>query len=655
MTIFFRISGSEIISEALQDSCDAYRKGRTDINTFVVDDEVFREIPGSPFAYWSSDSLRKNFSTLPLFESGERFARVGLQTSDDFRFVRTAWEVPAPKSSKRWYSFVRGGTASRFYGNLSLAVNWADDGAELKAWASKVNGGKHWSRNIRSPEHYGKAGITWPLRASRLSPYPMPRDSIFSTRGTVAFESEGALAELFGLMTSAAFDYLFKLLLGRFGHPEFSIGAVQRMPVPVHNEFGLGCRAIRAWSIQRTLDSIEETSHAFLLPEILRPRLGGFNPASFETEITTIQSEIDDIAFDLYGFSENDRASVRDSLNSSSQDDNGDEVDDEDSVSPIDQTVGLLSWSVGVVFARFDWRLATAEREAPEDPEPFDPLPTKSPGMLPDAAEPFHAHSGMLVDDEEHPHDLPNLLEEVLQRVDAPVQVDTRRWLQREFFPFHLQRYSKSRRKAPIYWPLSTLSGSYTLWLYYPALTSQTLFTAVNDFIEPKLKQVRGDLESLRVKGNARSKQEEKQLEVVSDLSQELADLRDALLAIAPKYSPNHDDGVQITAAPLWQLFRHKPWQKVLNDTWGKLEQGEYDWSHLAMNYWPERVLRKCHQDRSLAIAHDVEDTFWHEVEVPVMRGKKPTGETKLEWQPKALTDDELDALIQAKIKERCA
>lgn len=149
-----------------------------------------------------------------------------------------------------------------------------------------------------------------------------------------------------------------------------------------------------------------------------------------------------------------------------------------------------------------------------------------------------------------------------------------------------------------------------------------------------------------------RSKQEEKQLEIVTDLAQELADLRDALLAIAPKYFPNHDDGVQITAAPLWQLFRHKPWQKVLNDTWEKLEQGDYDWSNLAMNYWPERVLDKCHQDRSLAVAHGVEDIFWNEVEVPVMRGKKATGQTKLEWQPKELTEDELNALIQAEIKE---
>jgi hypothetical protein len=73
-----------------------------------------------------------------------------------------------------------------------------------------------------------------------------------------------------------------------------------------------------------------------------------------------------------------------------------------------------------------------------------------------------------------------------------------------------------------------------------------------------------------------------------------LIELRDTLLKLAPTYKPNHDDGVQISAAPLWPLFRHKPWQKVLKDTWARLEKGDYDWAHLAMNDWPERVREKC-------------------------------------------------------------
>jgi hypothetical protein len=58
------------------------------------------------------------------------------------------------------------------------------------------------------------------------------------------------------------------------------------------------------------------------------------------------------------------------------------------------------------------------------------------------------------------------------------------------FFAKHLSRYSKSRRQAPIYWPLSTPSSSYTLWLYYHRLTDQTLYTCINDFLDPKIRQL---------------------------------------------------------------------------------------------------------------------------------------------------------------------
>ncbi len=114
-------------------------------------------------------------------------------------------------------------------------------------------------------------------------------------------------------------------------------------------------------------------------------------------------------------------------------------------------------------------------------------------------------------------------------------------------------------------------------------------------------------------------------------------------------WKPNLSDGVQITSAPLWQLFSHKPWKKKLKKTWEDLEKGEYDWSHMAFNFWPERVLNKCHKDRSIAIAHDLENELWEEVEVPV---GKSTTKTKLAWQPKAMTESELNTYIQQKIAQ---
>ncbi len=218
----------------------------------------------------------------------------------------------------------------------------------------------------------------------------------------------------------------------------------------------------------------------------------------------------------------------------------------------------LISWLVGICFGRWDARIAINPSLAPELPDPFDPLPVCPPGMLigpdglparpeaivseewlrarPDAStlppEVSVARStisdveyplriswnGILVDDEDfdvsqsHQEDLVRRVREVLDLLWG----DRSHAIEQEaceilgvsclheyfrkpsgFFGDHLKRYSKSRRKAPIYWPLSTESGSYTLWIYYHRLTDQTLFQCVMDFVNPKLESVSQDVESL--------------------------------------------------------------------------------------------------------------------------------------------------------------
>jgi hypothetical protein len=89
---------------------------------------------------------------------------------------------------------------------------------------------------------------------------------------------------------------------------------------------------------------------------------------------------------------------------------------------------------------------------------------------------------------------------------------------------------------------------------------------------------------------------------------------KDDVERVAPLWKPDLNDGVIINAAPLWRLFAHtSKWWKACYQCWEKLVAGEYDWAHLAMHLWPERVVPKCADDRSLAIAHDLEEVFWHE------------------------------------------
>ncbi|KKB79730.1 type II restriction enzyme, methylase subunit [Devosia soli] len=631
MTEFLRLLAEEEKSSALLAVCVSLRSGAPDIRVFNMDTASFGVVPGTPFAYWVSDQVRNTFKKFEPFEGNGRVVRQGLATADDFRFVRAWWEVSA--NSDKWPGFAKGGKFSPFYADVYLVVNWGADGAEIKNNLNERGGVRSnvWMLSDTAAKYFRKPGLTWPSRARKFAPQALASNCLFSQRGYLAYFPDGDQIVSLALFNSAAFDYIFKITLGRFGYPEFLVGILKKMPLAVPDPSAaqrLEHLARTGWSNKRALDTIEETSHAFYLPSALRARLGDYDPSVIEAKLDEIQTEIDEIAFDLYGFNNKDRVAAIGSADEVSDvaAEDTDDGEDEDAAEAINQTDGLASWGVGVAFGRFDWRLATGEREVPSEPDPFDPLPAKSPGMLPDSAAPFHVHSGILVDDQGHPHDLPRLIEEVLARVQADVPGDARRWLQRDFFPLHLKQYSKSRRKAPIYWPLSTTSGSYTLWLYYPRLTSQTLYSAVNDFVEPKLRQVSRDAATLREKGAVRSRDDEKAFEALQALELELIELRDTLLQIAPTYRPNHDDGVQITAAPLWQLFRHKPWQKILKDTWAKLEKGDYDWAHVAMAYWPDRVREKCETDKSLAIAHGLENLYV-EPEAQPKKARKKRGD----------------------------
>jgi hypothetical protein len=158
----------------------------------------------------------------------------------------------------------------------------------------------------------------------------------------------------------------------------------------------------------------------------------------------------------------------------------------------------IVSEALGSVFGRWDARYATSEKAAPELPDPFAPLPICPPGQLQNSeglpAEPKDVASdyplrvsweGILVDDEGHKEDIVGRVREMLQVVwkekfEAIEQeaceilsVKTLRdWFRQEFFSEHIKRYSKSRRKAPIYWQLGTSSGSYSVWLYYHRFTT---------------------------------------------------------------------------------------------------------------------------------------------------------------------------------------
>jgi hypothetical protein len=115
----------------------------------------------------------------------------------------------------------------------------------------------------------------------------------------------------------------------------------------------------------------------------------------------------------------------------------------------------------------------------------------------------------------------------------------------------------------------------------------------------------------------------------------ELRAFRDEVARVAPLWNPDLNDGVIINFAPLWRLVpQHRAWQKEAKACWDKLCRGDFDWAHLAMHLWPERVVSKCAKDRSIAIAHGLEDVFWHE-------------DSDGKWRRRKVDQAEVDKLIK--------
>lgn len=683
-TLVLRMLGAENKEDALLASIEAIRRDEPDPCRYTIDLLDFRSIPNAPFCYWVSDRIRRLFSELQPLESESRNAIAGLQTSNDDRFIRQAWEVPAAQigPDEVWVICPKSEPRRAFYTDWSTVVRWGSGGRALRSTGGSPLSSKAY---IRNENLYFQPAIAWVRRTARLSLRAVPEGTVLSDSALSVHVPEADLLPTLALLNSLVADYLIKLSVGRTGDSvQFMPGMLSNLPWPELSQGEaeeLGALARRGWRLQRELDTVTLTSHAFVLPELLqgegaslreRARQWAARVGEVEDELAGVRVEIDDRAFELYGLGPEDRQALAEGpagLSSGSDEKEGDGEEEPDEAALASR---LVSWLVGVAFGRFDVRFATGDVEAPEAPEPFDALPPCAPGILvgaqglpategdiatasflsarPDAATypdaerheqpritasgyPVRvAWDGILVED-------PGLSGEsaadadLLRRTREAMEViwggrardieeelaemlgvsDLRDYLTRhtQFFHQELRRYTRTR-KAPIYWSLSTESGSYTVWLYYPRLSDDTLYRAVSEHVEPKLTsvdrkltRVAAELDQLEGREAA---QRSSELAELKELKSELEDLRDELVRVAElPYRPSLNDGVEINGAPLWRLFPHRQWRRRMKKEWKRLKDGKRDWAHLASVLWPERVREACRRDQSLAIAHDLE------------------------------------------------
>jgi hypothetical protein len=224
---------------------------------------------------------------------------------------------------------------------------------------------------------------------------------------------------------------------------------------------------------------------------------------------------------------------------------------------------------------------------------------------------------GITVLDPGHPEDLPARVEEVLavllgerpsKEVIQALGGDLRRFLEKEFFTkWHIPLY----RKRPVYWLLQSPKKTYGIWIFHEKMTGDTLFRIKTEYVVPKLNLLESQIAELRKKRDGLAGREKREREKeIAELTEILDDVREFLKRLnfiieERKYVPHIDDGVLLNIAPLCELI--PSWQQEPKKAWEALEKGDYDWTHQAMDHWPDRVKEKCKTNKSYAIAHGLE------------------------------------------------
>jgi hypothetical protein len=196
---------------------------------------------------------------------------------------------------------------------------------------------------------------------------------------------------------------------------------------------------------------------------------------------------------------------------------------------------------------------------------------------------------------------------------------DLNTWIRSSAFSMHDSIYSK----RPIYFPLVSAKKNFFLWvnihLWHEGMLNSILANYLNpdiSLLDRRIKRLREDRQSITDSGKLNTI--EKEIADLDKLLDELQLFTDKITQLSTRgpapesqeveapYVMDLDDGVMVNSSALWEVVLPlwkdpKKWWASLSTPKGKKD---FDWSHLAMRYWPERVMGKVKKDPSLAVAH---------------------------------------------------
>jgi SAM-dependent methyltransferase len=482
-------------------------------------------IPGTPFSYWSSRSLRQLFGAYPPLDrdvsrrQGQpKVADVkqGLATADDRKYLRRFWEVPRASIGKgrKWVPFAKGG--SLFYHDYNLVINWENDGDDIRRNPKSI---------FRNEAFYYRSGLSWAriVSSARMEASLLPDGCIFDANASVIFPMDGSYGPpLLGFCNSSLCAFLLNML-DPLAHTR-QVGNVAKLPIApgVLSNDKLRSLALEAHELLQEWSSGDEVSTVYIKPWALQVLHGfdsgekpitqhplaaafkwsnwpaahrikagsGTNQRSLKAlvdfcleqrsiligRIREIQKMIDEEVYQLYRISSDDRRLIETELTSENQDDReGDESESsEEREGSIEDPARLQTRDhVSRLFSCYVKRVIEAS------PDGIVPIGEDFAQNL------LQGVRGLLQ------ADFGSKWEDIEREFEEIQGLSLSKWLEVEFFNFHVSLY----RGRPIYWQLTSGrlgrnldSPSFTCFVNYHMLTHDTI-AKVRGFYVKKIKE----------------------------------------------------------------------------------------------------------------------------------------------------------------------
>ena len=561
------------------------RESRMEKYFFRASAEDFANIPGSPFAYWVSDSLRNSFRYGTSFEDIGT-PRQGLGTGNNAKFTRHWSEVSLNKiffdakdkkdaliSGATWFPYTKGGGFRKWFGNELDVVNWQFDGMAIKEALKGMN------PNIpRSEEHYFKQGISWGLITSAaFSARYCKEGSIFDVGGSKAMPSSDNTCPALGLLNSKVTAIFLKALNPTLN---FQVGDIKRIPVLIlgKNE-GINCVVDKTLRIARNDWNAYENSWGFtsfplLHPDYRMPTL----KATYQTlrdhwsemtlEMQGLEEENNRIFIEAYGLQ--DELTPEVPLKEITLTCNpyyrygGDKTKEElEALLLADTMRELVSYAVGCMFGRYSLdkpglilanqgeTLADYLAQVPQPSFPADDdnvIPMLDGDWFPDDITLRFRQFLRVAFGDAHYEDNLAFIEQTLN-VKGKRNYSLRDYFLGEFYADHVKRY----KKRPIYWLFSSPKGSFNALIYmhrYRPDTVSVVLKYLRDYRE-KLSTEKNRQAAVSINPSSSQGEKTKALKEVDRLTKVLTELddyeRDVLYPLATEQkSIDLDDGVKV-------------------------------------------------------------------------------------------------------------